>query len=172
MALPYDFYPAVLYALDKMGQGETRTRACDQANINIATFENYLKNDPKLQMLAIEAERRGYDAMADALLRPDNHETYGQTNPQMAKVVSDNIKWFLSRKDPKRFGEKIEIKHELTLDRAITDAMNAARRRVQDRTIEHDDVDMPTPPMLIEGVVDDVIDVLTEDDELMAELLR
>lgn len=159
-ALPYDFYPAVLYALEQLSQGQTKSVACDNANISIATFEQYVARDQNLQVLYIDAERRGHDAMADALLHPDNNSTYGQTNPQMAKVVSDNIKWFLSKKDGKRFGDKIEIKHEFTMDRAITDAIDAGKRRVHAaHTIEH--------------IPDEVMDVVVEtvEDEL-AELLR
>jgi hypothetical protein len=158
MNLPYDYYPAVLYAIDKISQGLTETAACDEANIKIATFRNYIKNDSLLQEQLAEAEQRGRDAMADALVQIDNHSIYGQSNPQMAKVVSDNIKWLLSKRDAKRFGEKLEVTHNITADRAITDALNAGRRRA---ALSHDE--------------DDFIDVtpiiVQTEEEILAEIL-
>jgi len=129
MALPYDYYPAVLYAIDQIGQGNTLTEACDKANISVLVFKSYVDKDDMLKEMFQDAEQRSYDAFADALINIDNHKIHGQSNPQMAKVISDNIKWVLSKRDPKRFAERVEIKHELTLDRAITDALNAARKR-------------------------------------------
>lgn len=172
MSTPYDYYPAVLYAIDKISQGMSKTQACDKANINIPTFEKYVKEDQQLTMLLVDAERRGYDALADALLQPGNHLLYGETNPQMAKVMSDNIKWLLSKRRPKEFGDRIEIKHEISLDRAITDAMDAARQRATSRTLElspTDYVQLPAP--IITEVVSNIVDVLTDDDELLDELL-
>lgn len=129
MSTPYDYYPAVLYAINALGQGRTLSDACDQANITVQTFRSYVSNDPTLQALFEDAEQRSYDAMADALINIDNHKLHGQSNPQMAKVISDNIKWVLSKRKPKEYGERIEVKHEHTLDITITSALNRARQR-------------------------------------------
>ena len=129
MGTPYDYYPAVLYALDVISQGDTITEACDQANISVGTFERYTVSDTKLQELRLDAERRGLDALTEALIHIDNHKIHGQSDPKMAKVISDNIKWLVSKKDPKRFGDRIEIKHEITMDVVITSALEAARIR-------------------------------------------
>lgn len=125
----YDYYRAALYAIDQLALGHTLTEACDMAHISVASFERYINDNDQLRQLFEEAERRGHDALTHALLHIDNHRIYGQSNPQMAKVMSDNIKWYLSKKDPKRFGERVQVEHSVTLDRAITDALNAARNR-------------------------------------------
>lgn len=129
MSIPYDYYPAVLYAINVISQGETKTSACDQANISIGTFEQYLKNDKYLREMYDDAERRGYDAMADALVNIDNHRVHGQSDPKMAKVISDNIKWLLSKRKHKEYGDRVEINHTMTMDAAITSALEAARNR-------------------------------------------
>ena len=131
MSISYDYYPAILYAIGRIGLGRTRTRACDEANITVATFDSYVNRHPELQELLREEEQRGYDAMAEALLQPDNHGLYGHSDPKMAKVQSDNLKWFLAKKKPKEYGEKITIDHNITADKAITDALLAGRRRAQ-----------------------------------------
>ena len=124
--------------------------------------------------MLVNATQRGHDAMAEALLHPDNNAVYGQPNPQMAKVVSDNIKWYLAKADTKRFGDKIEVRHEITLDRAITDAMDAARKRAVGYEIEHDEQAAlpPPPPPPLRG--DDVVDaeyVVIEHDDFLSDIL-
>lgn len=150
MSLTYDYYPAVLYALGEIGQGRTLTDACDLANINVTIFDRYVKQDTELQAMYEEVVQRGNDAMADALVNIDNHKIHGQSNPQMAKIISDNIKWVLSKRDSKRFGERIEVKHELTLDRAILTALEAAKQR---SIVDADYVDIT--PVLPAPVEDD-----------------
>ena len=129
MGLPYDYMPLVMQAIEYISIGYTETRACDYARVNITTFKNYIKNSDELQALHAEAMQRGYDAMAEALLEPDNHAIYGHSDPKMAKVQSDNIKFFLERRDSKRYGQKVEVNHNLTADKAITQALMAARQR-------------------------------------------
>ena len=78
----------------------------------------------------VEADQRGSDAMADALINIDNHRVHGQSDPKMAKVISDNIKWVLSKRKPKEFGDRVQVDHSVTVDVAITTALDAARKRV------------------------------------------
>lgn len=141
MVLPYDYYPAVLYALNLFSQGHTVTEACDQSNITIAVFERYIAQNEQLRDMYTEAERRSHDAMADALINIDNHKVHGQSDPKMAKVISDNIKWVLAKRDSKRFGEKVQVDHSVSVDIAITTALDAARRRVTPKLEAHDVVD-------------------------------
>lgn len=129
MTLPYDYIPAVLYAIDKISQGLTETEACDLANIKIATFKRYISDNPQLQELYVEADQRGADAMADALVRIDNHKHYGHSDPKMAKVISDNIKWLLSKRKSKNYGDRVVVEHNITADRAITEALLAGKNR-------------------------------------------
>lgn len=130
MSLPYDYYPAVLYAIEQVGQGRSMTEACGMANISIPTFKRYTQANKDLGDMFIEAEQQGHDAMADALLRIDNNPIYGTTDPKMAKIFSDNIKWFLAKKRPDVYGEKVTINQNVSVDVAITTALDAARRRV------------------------------------------
>ena len=151
MANVYDFYNAALYAIDQLALGHTLTQACDMARISVASFEKHINADDNLRQLFEEAERRGHDALTSALLHIDNHTVYGQSNPQMAKVMSDNIKWYLSKKDPKRFGDRVQVEHSVTLDRAITDALNSARNRVAGA--------LPAPNVI------DIIPTIVEDED-------
>lgn len=153
MSLPYDYYPLVMKAIGLLSEGRSKTRACDEAGITIAVFDNYIKSNPAMQDLFIEAEQRSYDAMADALLEIDNHKIYGQSDAKMANVISSNIKFVLSKRRPKEYGDRITVDHNVTMDKAIIDALTAGRRRA---AIGHDDS------------IIDVTPQLTEEDEIAA----
>lgn len=164
MAIAYDYYPLVLTALDLVSQGRTITDACDEVFLPVAMYEKYTAADPSLMELRVDAERRGHDALRDALVNIDNHKIHGQSNPQMAKVISDNIKWVLSKSDPKRFGDRIEVKHEITVDRAIIEALGRAKNRTDFLT--------DTRGTVIEGSVSrEVVEIIEDaiyDDEDMS----
>lgn len=166
MSLSYDYMPAILYALEQIGQGLTKTAACDKANISIATFENYVNNSKTLVDMYNEADQRGADAMADALVAIDNHKIYGRSDPKMAKVYSDNIKWLLSKRKQKVYGDKLEVTHNITADKAIIDALNAGRERASLARQETTIIDVePTRPEYV------LLEFASEDEAIMAELL-
>lgn len=159
MSTPYDYYPIVLNVIDLISKGYTKTAACDNSGISVATFERYI-NDAAVAELYAEAEQRGADAMADALLQIGHHAIYGETDPKMAKVMSDNIKWLLDKRHRKKYGEKVEIQHNITADRAIVDALIAGRNRAAQAQLVHED------PNII-----DVEPIVYTEDELLAQLL-
>lgn len=129
MALAYDKYIEALQVIEWVGQGWTLTHACDDCSISVLTFKRYVERDEELQRMLADAVQRGNDALADALLSPDNHILYGRTDAKMAKVMSDNIKWVLSKRD-KRFADRVEHSVTLTADTAITSALEMARTRL------------------------------------------
>lgn len=161
MTIAYDYYRNALSAIELISQGRTRTHACDEANITIAAFVNHVKQSPELEELLNEAETRGYDAMADALLRIDNHAIYGQSDAKMAKVISDNIKWLLSKRKQKEYGDRLEVTHNITADRAITAALAAGRQRVTQAMIEGPTVDVEFS----------VVEAEPSEEQILAEIL-
>lgn len=130
MATDYENYCAVLYAIEKISQGKTPTAAVDAANISWATFTKYIETVPELATLKDEAEQRGADAMADGLVSIfDPTNPYHESDEKKAKIISDNIKWLLSRRFGRKYGEKIEIKQETTITHVITQQLEQARQR-------------------------------------------
>lgn len=154
--MPYDFYPAVLYALGKISEGMTATMACDEANISIPTFEAYINRDPMLQEMYNEADRRGTDAMADALVTIDRHAIYGHSDPKMAAVVSKNIQWLLSKRKTKQYGDKMEVTHNITADKAIVAALTAGRKRAELAHLESNIIDATFEELSEEDLVAEI----------------
>lgn len=165
MTLPVDIFPNVMRALDNISQGHTLTAACDLANVSVTAFKKYVSNTSELHDLFNEAEQRGYDRMADALLTIDTDPVYGTTDPKKMKILSDNIKWYLSRKRPAQYGERVIVENNITADRAIIDALERGKQRAIQAAVINDvayevvqDVLLPTPkakavdPVQIDGL--------------------
>lgn len=124
-----ELYPQILRVIDMVGQGRTTTSACDELGVSVASFNRIVSNDDALSSLYHEAEQRGYDALAEALLEIDRHPHYGSSDSKMASVISRNIQWFLARRDSKRYGDKTIISHEITADKAIIEALSRGKDR-------------------------------------------
>lgn len=127
--IPANVYPLVLRVITLVSEGKTLTRACREAGISIGAFKARVRGDKELQELHEEAEQQGYDTLAELLLEIDSDSLYGSTDPKQQKVMSDNIKWFLSRRRPNQYGERVTVRHELTADRAIIEALEAGKQR-------------------------------------------
>lgn len=158
MTLPYDTYPKIMKALDLIGLGRTRTVACDEAGISVASFIQHIKADAGLQGLLEEAEQRGYDALCDVLLSIDRDQHYGQSDPKMAAIISKNIQWVLSKRRPKEFGERVAVDINVTADKAIIGALERARNRT---------AALPSPSAFVD-VTPVVIDVVAEEEDWLS----
>lgn len=126
-----DYIPRIMQAVDYIGQGYTKTRACDFSGVSVAVFNKYVGEIPELQVAAVEAFDRHYDTLADALVHIDTDTRVGSTDAKMAAVLSKNIQWYLARRRPKDYGDKLQVDHTVTLDRVITDALDRARQRAE-----------------------------------------
>lgn len=90
-----------------------------------------------------DALQEGYDTMAELLLEIDRDPLYGNNDPKMAKVISDNIKWFLARRRPKEYGDRMDVNVTVTADKEIIAALRASQSRVS--AIEHQRIIDVTP---------------------------
>ena len=129
MNAPIELFPRIMSAIDLISQGRTKTSACDASGISITAFDTHIGSNEALQNLAAEAVRRGEDALADILLEINTHLYYGTMDPRMASVLSKNIQWYLARKRPKDYGDKMLIEHSISADKIIVDALTRGRNR-------------------------------------------
>ncbi|MCK5133540.1 MAG: hypothetical protein KAR40_15475 [Candidatus Sabulitectum sp.] len=129
-------YTASMQILDIISSGSTVTAACDKVGISATAFRRCVNATPELQIAYDDAQQRGHDAMADSLLTLHDHPLYGSTDPRIMGVVSSNIKWLLSRRDSKRYGDRVAVEVNISTDRAITSALERARARATNPTLE------------------------------------
>lgn len=134
--LPYDTYPAVIKAITAISEGKTETRSCLDAGISVRVLRATLDKNDQLRDLYNEAQVLGYDRMAEILLEIDRDPHYGQADPKMAKVISDNIKWLLEKRKPKEYGVRVQHDVNLTADHAVIEALARGRARAQGEIID------------------------------------
>lgn len=159
MPTPVDYFPTIMTAIDLISQGYTKTKACDTCGISTVLFDRYVSNNDVLRDVYGEAEQRGYDTLADILLEIDSNAIYGSSDPKMAAVISKNIQWYLSRKRPKEYGDRVSVDVTISADKAIVEALARARIRGT------------TGGTLLEGVSYARIDGLTAEEQAELETL-
>lgn len=134
--LPYDTYPQVLKAITLISEGKTESSACREHGISVRVFRNTVEKNETLKELYDEAQVLGYDRLAETLLEIDRDPHYGQSDPKMARVISDNIKWLLEKRKPKEYGARVAHDITISADHAVIDALARGRARAHGEVIE------------------------------------
>lgn len=151
----HEYYAAVLFAFERVAEGRMPTEACRLANIPYRKFIQLVNANNELALMYDEVNQLGADTLADALVNifePDS--ALYESDDKKAKIKSDNAKWVLARRFNKKYGERVEIKQEVTVSHVITSQLEAARVRSQtaiaeQRTdfVDADYVLLPPPPL-------------------------
>lgn len=173
MTVPYDVVADVMKVLTYVAAGHVPTQACDDVGLSYQTFCTYTAKYPQLRAMRDEAEDRCYDVLADRLLTI--HEDIA--DPKMANVASSNTKWLLERRRSRAYGAKSTLEVNITADREVLDALQAAKARAHGRVIETkvaDDVlDLTADLTVLNGVahaVQSAIPAGDDDDAFEREL--
>ena len=108
----------------RIAQGKSLRSICDKSTVfpTIATVYNWINSDPDFLAQYERAKEDSSDAMADDIM----HIADTEPDPHRAKVRIDARKWIASKLKPKKYGERLDVKHSggLTLEgklRAIRD---------------------------------------------------
>lgn len=111
-------------AIELMKQGKiTRDIAAD-IGCCIATIQDERMTDIPFDNECTRAQIMGFEIQADSLL------TIAEENPDVnkARLQSDNLKWVLARRAAAKYGDKMTLDVNATLD--IGDALKEAKSRV------------------------------------------
>lgn len=129
LSLP-DRYSTVMLIIDRIATGRTLTRSCQEYGVSVANFNRWMRDAPEeIKELYVEAQQVSYDTMAEALVNIQTDAVYGTEDARMANVISGNIKWLLSKRRQREYGEKLTVEHNITADKAITEALDRAKER-------------------------------------------
>ena len=154
--MSYDTVARIMQAIDLISQGQTPTAACKAHSLSVATFMRHVKQEPTLYELFVEATQVGHDTLADTLLSLDDMTSmFKASNEKELKIVSDNVKWYLSKKDNSRYGDSLVVTHNITADKAIVKALQAGQERALQRITEQKESDVED--VAFEVVDDDAI---------------
>jgi hypothetical protein len=97
--------PAYKTVIDVMQTGETVVTSCQKAGVSVAAFYAAKRRSPELQSAFEAAQEIQLDVMADDIFNIHVRVR----DPLMARVVSENRRWLLGKRNPLKFGEKMPI---------------------------------------------------------------
>lgn len=112
------------YLIQSLRKGMTFTKALKEIGIDQSTVWDWRQEDTVFQTNIIQAREEGADAQADSLLSA--HEDIEDT--LKARLFSDNTKWVLERRASQKFGNRLAIDMNNTID--IRGALIDAQARV------------------------------------------
>jgi hypothetical protein len=124
--LPSVKYPTLMVVLQDIANGETPSNACKTHGTTLASLRYHIKQDDELKALFDDALSIGNDALADLLINIDTVHSA----PAMAGVISKNIQWYLERRDPTKFGARVQVDMNNNATLKLVTALDAAIARI------------------------------------------
>ena len=125
--------------LDLLANGQTLAKACESVGLSTGQFMQRLPSRTSLSSAFICARDAGAEVLADSLLGLTDTEA----DVNRARLKSDNIKWILSRRHAAKFGDRIDVNVNTTID--LTGAITEARNRLRPVRDQQDDIIDVTP---------------------------
>lgn len=102
--------------LASMAEGPSAREACREVGVPVMTFLDWVAADKALSGQYAQAREFGCDALADELMTIANQPVGTMDNGgtdtgavQKQRLQIDTIKWALSKRAPRRYGDKLEI---------------------------------------------------------------
>lgn len=120
--------------LQLLSEGQSFAMACASINKTRLDLIRLLKDDRDFAAAVDEAKSVGYDELADGLLSIHTDESL---DAQRLGLYSANLKWVLARRKPAEYGDKIEVKQNVSLD--LGQALAEAKLRREREVIELQD---------------------------------
>jgi hypothetical protein len=119
--------------LDDIAGGMTVTEACGLHGISAPAFYAAKRRHSDLQTAFAIAQEVGAEAQADALV--NIHKAV--RDPIMARVVSENRRWLLSKRQAATYGDKlaVETQHNADLTAILKEAIARIPRPDSDQSL-------------------------------------
>jgi transposase-like protein len=103
--------------LDSVRRGDSLRAACREAGIGASTFLDWVGDDKELAEQYTRARETGADAEFERFLEmsevePERTERGVDSGwVQWQRTRMDAVKWALSKKAPRKYGERLDLKH-------------------------------------------------------------
>ena len=125
LTYPADISEDERLVLDQVMEGQTLTRACQNVGLKRAAFYLRMNSRPSLS----DAYTRALEAMVECNLDKIDTVAYEVADVQQARLISDNLKWSVAKRMPKKYGDRLDVNVTSTVD--LTSALLEARARVR-----------------------------------------
>lgn len=93
---------------DWLAEGKSLAAYCRSNEVGYSTVMQWLDADPTFAENYARARVNAADADADAVTDIKERMLKGEITPEQARVAIDASKWTAAKRQPKRYGDKIE----------------------------------------------------------------
>jgi hypothetical protein len=129
---------------ERLAEGMLITAIAVELGFAPSTLLEWRERYPDYAAAYARAEQIGFDRLAEKLLSIPKQDG----DVQRQRLESDNIKWFLGKRNPRIYGDKLELNVNQTIDigSALSEARARALRPVSDQQSAEDVefVDIPS----------------------------
>lgn len=128
---PSKFTPELFARIcERLSRGETLTAICrDDGMPAVRTVNEWTETSAELSASFARARAEGFDSIADEAITIAD-----ATDPEMvncARLQVDTRKWLLARWDPKRYGDRMQIDADVTVEKLSDADLDAKLAKLQ-----------------------------------------
>lgn len=91
---------------EQMEQGASLRKACEKEGVKNNTFLDFISKDKELAEQYARSRQKGQDARFEDML---DYARESKDDPYTKKLYIDTLKWVLSKQQPKKYGDKLEV---------------------------------------------------------------
>jgi transposase-like protein len=110
--------------IESLTEGKTLSETASTVGISVSTLSQWRMKDADFDNSCSRAQSIGFEIQADSLLRIPEEIP----DVQRARLKSENIRWLLARRAAHKYGDRLEVNLNQTVD--IKLALAEARSRV------------------------------------------
>lgn len=126
-----DLNKKVLACISLISCGNTENKACKLLGIELHEFKRILRKHPELLREYNIAIETCEEIIAENLLSPEEWVKAGAKDSKEAALWSKNVQWFLSKRRPDKYGDKITIENKVTVQNVILSRLESGLKRIQ-----------------------------------------
>lgn len=104
--------------------GKLISEICEELGIGMTTLHSWRLKYPEFNEECLRAQDIGYEVQVDKLLNIFKY--YKDVN--QARVISENTRWAISKRSPQKYGDKLTLDINQTID--IKSALLEAKQRI------------------------------------------
>ena len=119
--------------LERIGLGEVGADVCNGKDgmPSWPTFKRWMRNDEELRTAYACAREDGVEQNESELLREARRKPVDSVDAAGQRTLVDTLKWRLSKRLPKDFGDRQQVEHSGSLSLGDAIARTAARRAAE-----------------------------------------
>ena len=91
---------------EQLEQGVSLRKACDKEGVKNNTFLDFISKDKELAEQYAQKNKKGQDSRFEDML---DYARESKDDPDTKKLYIDTLKWVLSKQQPKKYGDKLEV---------------------------------------------------------------